>query len=54
VDKGSGTLKLWLSNLAVAHAENLKPAEIREALNIARAHHKLLIDAWNDFAQRKS
>lgn len=54
VDKGSGTLKLWLSNLAVAYADNLKPAEIREALNIAHTHHKLLLDDWYEFSQRKS
>jgi hypothetical protein len=34
--------------------EGLKPAEIRAILEIAREHRVFLIEAWNEFDQRKS
>ena len=54
VDKGSGTIKLWLANLSTAYQEGLKPAEIRVILAIARENHQLLLEAWHEFDQRKS
>ena len=54
VDKGSGTLKLWLADLSIAYQEGLKPAEIRDILEIARANHQLLLEAWHEFDQRKN
>jgi len=54
VDKGSGTLKLWLADLSIADQEGLKPAEIRSILRIARENQQFLIGAWNEFDQRKS
>ena len=54
IDKGSGTLKVWLDDLRVADSEGLKPAEIRAALKLAREHQKLLLKAWHEFETRKS
>ena len=54
IDKGSGTMKVWLRDNAIAHIEGLKPAEIRAALVFVREHHKLLVDGWNEFQSRKN
>jgi hypothetical protein len=53
VEKGSGGLKLWLSDLSIASVGGMKPPEIREALKIARTHRKMLLNAWNDFKGRQ-
>ena len=54
VDKGAGTIKLWLRDLAIARTEGLKPAEIREVLRLTREHHHHLLTAWHEFEGRKS
>jgi len=54
IDKGAGTLKVWLNDLTVASSERLKPVEIRAALELARQHQKTLLDAWNEFETRKN
>jgi hypothetical protein len=54
VDKGAGTLKLWIEELNIAYVEDLKPSEIREILIIARSHRQHLLDAWNEFDARKN
>lgn len=54
VDKGSGTIKLWLRDLAIARMEGLKPAEIREVLRLAQEDHRHLLDCWHEFDRRKS
>ena len=54
VDKGTGTIKLWLRDLSIARMEGLKPAEIREVLRLAREHHAHLLASWDEFEGRKS
>ncbi len=54
VDKGPGTIKLWLRDLSIARMEGLKPAEIREVLRLTREHHNHLLTAWHEFEGRKS
>ena len=54
IDKGAGTLKVWLDDLRVADSEGLKPAEIRTALKLASEHQKLLKKAWHEFQTRKN
>jgi len=54
VDKGPGTIKLWLHDLSIARMEGLKPAEIREVLRLTREHHHHLLTAWHEFEGRKS
>ena len=54
VDKGSGTLKLWLVDLSMAYHEGLKAADIRAIVDIARENRALLIEAWNEFERRKN
>lgn len=54
IDKGSGTLKVWLDDLRVAHSEGLKPAEVRAALKLSCEHQKLLLQAWHELQNRKS
>ena len=54
VDKGAGTIKLWLDDFSVARMEGLKPSEIREVLCLSREHHQHLLNAWNEFKGRKS
>ena len=53
VDKGSGTIKLWLHDLAIARMEGLKPAEIREVLLLTREHRHQLLNAWHELERRK-
>jgi hypothetical protein len=53
VDKGSGTLKIWLRDLSIASGRGMKLPEVRQALKIARVHHKMLLDAWDDYERRK-
>ena len=53
VDKASGTVKIWLEDLSIARTEDLKPAEIREVLRLARQHRQFLLQAWNEFDRRK-
>lgn len=45
VDKGSGTIKIWLKDLSIAFTEGLKPSEVREVLRLARLHHQFLLQA---------
>jgi hypothetical protein len=54
VDKGSGTVKIWLADWSIASSEGLKPAEIRLALKIAREYEQILKESWHEFHQRKS
>jgi hypothetical protein len=54
VDRGSGTLKLWLHDLSIESVESLKAAEVSEALKIARTYHRLLLNSWYEFAGRKN
>jgi hypothetical protein len=53
VDKGPGTIKIWLRDLSIAHADNLKPSEIREVLRLARQYRQFLLQAWHEFERRK-
>lgn len=53
VDKGSGTIKIWLRDLSVAYAERLKQAEVQEVLRLARQHQQFLLHAWHEFERRK-
>jgi len=53
VDKGSGTMKIWLSDLTIASAERLKQAEVQEILRLARQHRQFLLRAWHEFERRK-
>ena len=53
VDKGTGTIKLWLRDLSIARMEGLKPAEIREVLHLARHYHSHLLTSWHEFEGRK-
>lgn len=54
IDKGSGTMKVWLADLLVASNERLKPAEIRAALQLAHQYHIFLMETWNAFEKRQS
>jgi hypothetical protein len=54
IDKGSGTLKVWLADISVAFSERLKPAEIRTALALVRENRSVLLQAWNEWQRRKS
>ncbi|MCX6938091.1 MAG: DUF4160 domain-containing protein [Verrucomicrobia bacterium] len=54
IDKGAGTIKVWLTDLGVAYSEGLKPTEIRAALNITREHQALLLKSWHEFQTRKN
>jgi Domain of unknown function (DUF4160) len=53
VDKGSGTMKIWLRDLAIAHTERLKQSEVQEILRLARQHQQFLLRAWHEFERRK-
>jgi hypothetical protein len=53
VDKGSGTIKIWLKNVFIAYTEGMKPSEVREVLRLARQHHQFLLQAWHEFERRK-
>jgi hypothetical protein len=54
VDKGDGTAKLWLRPLRLAWAEGLKVGEVRQAMRIAERQRTKLLEAWNEFFERKS
>lgn len=54
IDKGSGTMKVWLSDVSVAFSKGLKPAEIRTALVLVGENQSLLLHAWNEWQSRKS
>lgn len=53
IDRGAGTLKLWLQDLGIAGSEGLKPSEIREAWRLAHEHRPQLLKAWHEFQGRK-
>ena len=54
IDRGSGSMKVWLGDLSVASSQGLKPAEIRAALQITRAHRAILLKAWHDWEKHKN
>ena len=54
IDRGSGSMKVWLVDLSVASSQGLKPAEIRAALQITRAHRAILLKAWHDWEKHKN
>lgn len=51
-DKGDGTVKFWLQPVRVAVSEGLKPAELRQALDIAEAHQAYLTERWHEYFKR--
>ena len=53
VDKGDGTLKLWLSPVRVAWTSDLKPAEVRRAVLLAEENEYLLLEKWHEFFDDK-
>jgi len=53
VDKADGTAKLWLHPLRLAWAEGLKVSEVRQAMRIAERQRTKLLEAWNEFFERK-
>ena len=54
IDKGSGSMKVWLEDLSVVWSRGLKPAEIRAALQLTREHRAALLKAWHEWDQRKN
>ena len=54
VDKGGGTAKLWLDPVQLAWVEGLKVTEVRRALRIAERERTKMLEAWNEFFERKS
>jgi hypothetical protein len=54
IDKGSGTMKVWLADISVVFSEGLKPAEIRTALALVRENPFGLQQPWNEWQSRKS
>jgi len=54
VDKGGGTAKLWLDPPRLARSEGLKVTELRKIMRIARDQHAKLLEAWDEFSERKS
>lgn len=54
IDKGSGSMKVWLKDLSIAWSEGLKPAEIRAALRLTRENRTLLVEAWHEWQRHKS
>jgi len=52
VDKGDGTVKIWLNPVRVAWMENLKSSEVRQALLLAEQHEQLLMEKWHEFFAR--
>ena len=54
IDKGGGTIKVWLDDLSIARTKGLKTAEIRGALQLIRTHQSTLLLAWREFKRRKS
>jgi len=53
INHGSGSMKVWLSDLSVAWSRELKAAEIRAALQLTREHRVLLLKAWHEWDRRK-
>ena len=51
-DKGDGTVKFWLQPIRVAASEGLKPAELRQAMDIAETHQSYLTEKWREFFKR--
>lgn len=53
VDKGGGVLKVWLEDMSVAWSDDLKPPEIRAALQLTRKHRSFLLQSWHEWQKRK-
>lgn len=49
VDRGGGTLKLWLNPVRVVWTADLKPAEVRQAVQYAEQYEQFLREKWNEF-----
>ena len=54
VDRGSGTVKLWLNPVRVVWTADLKPVEVRQALQLAEEHQAYLLEKWHEFFHRAS
>ncbi|MEO7797116.1 MAG: DUF4160 domain-containing protein [Opitutaceae bacterium] len=54
IEHGSGSMKVWLTDVSIASSEGLKPAEIRAALQLTREHRTILLKAWHEWEKRKS
>ena len=52
VDRGGGTVKLWLNPVRVAWTAELKPPEVRHAVEIAEQFEDFLLEKWNEFFHR--
>lgn len=53
VDKGNGTVKLWLRPLRLARVDDLKVSEVRQILRIAERNQAKLLEQWNEFFDRE-
>ncbi len=54
VDKGDGTVKLWLNTVRVVWTAGLKHAEVSAAVLLAEQHQQILLEKWYEFFERKS
>jgi hypothetical protein len=54
VDKGGGTMKLWLQPVRLAWADDLKIKEIRQAIKITEREQQKLLEPWHEFFESKS
>jgi hypothetical protein len=52
VDCGGGTVKLWLNPVRVAWTADLKPAAVRQAVQLAERYEKHLVEKWHEFFRR--
>ena len=52
VDRGGGTAKLWLNPVRVAWTTDLKPAEVRQAVQLTETYQAYLLGKWNEFFLR--
>jgi hypothetical protein len=53
IEKGAGSIKVWLDDTSIMKSENLKPPEIRAALQLTRKYRSLLLNSWHEWQKRK-
>jgi hypothetical protein len=48
VVKGSGTAKVWLGTVAIAHTDGLRVSEVRRVRELVFAHRAIFLARWNE------
>ena len=49
IDRGDGSAKVWLENIAIARQSGFKAKELSQILTLVRENRTMLLEAWHGY-----